>query len=350
MLDWVRVIDADNNVIYMNKAMSEGLGLSASEKKCYEMIGHIKPCENCISRKSTFSGIPCEKEEFINGRVFSIMSSPIRNADGKIIAAVEVLRDITSIRKLYQEMHAQNQILRDEIEMARRLQVSLLPEPPEDHRMDFSLIFMPCKTLGGDFVDIFHIDDSHIGLYIADVSGHGVPASLLTVFLHSTMNKELLSPAKALEELYHEFNRSRLDKDMYIAIFYTIIDLDSKTMLYSNAGLNAAPVVYSDTRFNLLRLPGIPISNWSKKPEYCDSSIKLQPGDKLFMYTDGILEMKNETNEQYGEERLLDILLKSDLKPKQLLMQIKKSAFQFSGIKSVNELQDDVTIALLEIR
>lgn len=350
MFDWVRVIDMDDNVIYMNKAMTDALCHSPEAKKCYEVLGRTKPCENCTSRKAVFSGTSFEKEECFDNRYFSVMSSPLRNREGKIVAVVEVLRETTRLKQIYREMEEQNQNLSMEIEMARKLQASLLPTPPADPRLDFSLIFMPCGALGGDFIDTFYIDDSHLGLYLADVSGHGIPASLLTVFLRSTLNKKLLSPAKALEELYHEFGQSKLDEDMYITIFYTIIDLDNKTMVYSNAGLSVIPVVYSDTRFELLRLPGIPISNWMKKPGYQNRTMELNSGDKLFLYSDGILELRNKENQQYGEERLLEIMLNNELKPKQLLLQIKKSAFEFAGIKTANKLKDDVTMALLEIK
>lgn len=350
MFDWVRVLDMNDNVIYMNKAMSDGLGTSMIGTKCYEVIGRTEPCINCAFRKSVFDGASHEKEEYINDRYFSVMCSPIRNSENKIIAAVEVLRETTQLKQLYKEMQEQNDKFKGELEMARKLQASLLPGPLADNRLDFSLLFMPCEALGGDFLDIFKIDDSHVGLYIADVSGHGIPASLLTVFLRSTLNKKLPSPAKALKELFFEFNQSKLDEELYITIFYAIINLDKRTMLYSNAGLNVSPVVYSDTRFDLLRLPGIPISNWTEKPEYSDGLISFQPGDKLFFYSDGILEMRNNFNEQYGEERLLSILLNDSSKPKQLLLSIKKSAFQFAGIKTTKDLQDDITMAMFEMK
>lgn len=350
MYDWVRVLDMNDNVIYMNKAMSDSIGKNMIGSKCYNAIGRKEPCSNCIFRKSVFDGACHEKEEFINGRIFSVMSSPIRNTEGKIVAAVEVLRDTTQLKQLYQETQHQNEKFKAELEMARKLQASLLPDPIADHRLDFSFIYTPCEALGGDFLDIFRIDDSHIGLYIADVSGHGVPASLLTVFLRSALDKKQLSPAKALEDLYHEFNHSKLDNELYITIFYAIINLDRKTMLFSNAGLNVSPLLYGEKRFELLRLPGIPISNWMEKPEYINRSIGLNTGDKLFLYSDGILEMRNAENEQYGEDRLLDIIMNKSLTPKQLLLSIKKSAFQFAGIRSAGQLQDDVTMALLEIK
>jgi sigma-B regulation protein RsbU (phosphoserine phosphatase) len=350
MFDWVRVLDTHDNVIYMNKAMKDSLGSDLIGSKCYHIIGRSEPCANCISRQAVFDGACHEKEEYIHDRVFSVMSSPVRNEEGKVIAAVEVLRETTQLKQLYQEMQAQNDQFRLELEMARKLQASLLPGPITDPRIDFSFIYMPCESLGGDFLDIFKIDDSRIGLYIADVSGHGVPASLLTVFLRSTLDKKQPSPAKALEALYHEFNQSKLDEELYITIFYAIVDLDHKTMVYSNAGLNCIPLVYNSNRFDLLRLPGIPISNWTDRPEYVNGTATLQSGDKLFLYSDGILEMKNKDGEQYGEERLLEIMMNDRLKPKQLLLNIKKSAFQFAGIRSSRQLQDDVTMALLEIK
>lgn len=350
MYDWVRVLDMNDNVIYINKAMSDAFNHPILGSKCYEMIGRTKPCENCASRKMAFDGISHEKEEHIGDRVFSVMCSPIRNAEGKIVAVVEVLRETTQLKKLYRELQNQNDKLKNELEMAKKLQLSMLPEPPSDKRLDFSFLFLPCDSLGGDFLDIFKIDDSHIGTYIADASGHGVPASLLTIFLRSALNKKTLSPAKALEELYHEFNRSKPDEEMYITIFYAIIDIENRTMLYSNAGLNVSPVIYTSTRFDLLRRPGIPISNWAEKPEYTDGVAALQPGDKLFLYSDGILEMKSRDNKQYGEERLINILLNEDSSLQEVLMKIKDSAFQFASIDSESGLKDDITLALLAIR
>ncbi len=350
MFDWVRVIDTDDNVIYMNKAMSASLGTHAKGQKCYEALGRVSPCSNCTSRKTILNGSSYEKEEYAFGRVFSVMSSPLKNKDGKVVAVVEVLRDTTHIKQLYKEMEEQNQKLINQVEMAKDLQMSLLPGSPNDPRLDFSLIYMPCESLGGDFTDMFYIDDSHLGLYLADVSGHGIQAALLTIFLRSTLNKKLLDPAKALEELFYEFNHSKLNQELYITIFYCIIDLDQKKMIYCNAGLNVAPVVFSDTRFELLRLPGIPISNWMEKPGYLNHTTDLQSGDKLFLYSDGILEMRNEKGEQYGEDRLLKILLHNHSKPKQTLLKIKKSAFRFAGKNKAKDLQDDVTMALLEIK
>ncbi len=350
MLDWVRVIDRDNNVIYMNKAMSEGLGKPEIGLKCYQILGRSEPCTNCISREAVFDDKSHEKEESIGDRIFSVMSSPLKNEAGEIIAVVEVLRDTTQVKQLQKQLVRQNMKLNDELKLAKKLQCSLLPKKLPEDKINFSFIYKPCEDLGGDFLDIFKIDERHIGIYIADVSGHGVPASMLTVFLRSSLNKKLLSPAKALQELYQEFNTSSLDENLYITIFYAVIDLQDMTMKFSNAGHNVCPIIFNSDRFELLRLPGIPISNWLEKPEYRDGDAKLYKGDKVFFYTDGIIEMRNRANEQFGEERILDLLLNGKLDTVSTLNAIVDVACSFAGIGDIEGIPDDITIALLEIK
>lgn len=350
MYDWVRVLDRNDNILFINKAMADALGNNPLGMKCYSAIGRSLPCENCSSRKAVFDGIPHEKEEVIDGRIYSVMGSPIKNEQGEVHAVVEVLRDITQTRKLQNQLLHHNKTLQDDLEMAKKLQCSLLPKRLPEDKIKFSFLYNPCESLGGDFLDIFMIDRSHVGIYIADVSGHGIPASMLTVFLRSTINKKTLSPAEALKHLYKEFNKSDFDHDFYITTFYAIINLQNQRMVYSNAGHNVCPIVFNSGKFEILMAPGIPISNWLKKPDYIEKSVSLKEGDRIFLYTDGIVEMKNPEGEQYGEERLLQILLNSHSEPNGTLQQIFDDACTFAKITSIKPVPDDITIALLEIK
>jgi len=350
MYDWVRVLDKDDNIIYINKAMAEGLNDFPIGRKCYEAVGRTDPCENCISRKAVFDGKPHEKEELIGERLFSVMSSPVKKENGEIIAVVEVLRDITQLKQMQRKIIKQNIKLQNDLSLARKLQCSLLPKQLPENKIKFSFLYKPCEALGGDFLDIFKIDDDNIGIYVADVSGHGVPASMLTIFLRSSINKKTLSPASALTELYREFNTNDFDPDLYITVFYAVINLKTRTITYSNAGHNVPPIVFNNSRFDLLRVAGIPISNWTEKPVYTDRSMPLESGDRIFFYTDGIIEIRNEKGEQFGEERLLNILLNGNTATEVILNSIVDSACEFAGIKNTVELPDDITTALLEIK
>jgi len=350
MYDWVRVLDRDNNIIFMNKAMTDGLKTLPAGQKCYEILGRTSPCEVCITRKAVFEGKIHEKEEVIGNRTFSVMSSPIKNEDGDIIAVVEVLRDITQLKFLQQKILEQNRKLQDDLNIAKKLQCSLLPKELPEDKINFAFIYKPCEALGGDFLDIFKIDDDHLGLYIADVSGHGVSASMLTVFLRTSLSKDILSPAQALKKLYEEFNTYNFSQDLYITVFYAIINLKERRITYSNAGLNVPPVIFGRDRFELLRVPGIPISNWLDNPVYIEKSMELKPGERLFFYTDGITELKNSSGEQFGEERLLDILLNDRSSPSGTLNRLLESACEFTGTGSAAKIPDDITMALLEIK
>lgn len=349
MFDWVRVIDRNNNVIYMNKTMSDNLGNLNAGLKCYQLIGRNEPCMNCVSREAIFDDKSHEKEEYIGDRIFSVMSSPVKNDTGEIVAIVEVLRDITQVRQLQKKLVRQNAKLSGELKLARKLQSSLLPKKFAEDRVDFSYVYKPCDDLGGDFLDIFKIDERHIGIYIADVSGHGVPASMLTVFLRSTLNKKQLSPAKALKELYREFNAGRLDEDLYITIFYAIVDVEDMSMKFSNAGHNVCPILFGSGRSEPLRLPGVPISNWLEEPEYRDGDAKLFKGDKVFFCTDGVIELRSPANEQFGEERVLELLLKGKPDLAATLNAILDAAAAFAGISDFTGISDDITMAILEI-
>lgn len=350
MYDWVRVLDKEDNIVYINKAMAEGLKSYPIGKKCYEAIGRAEPCENCIARKAVFHGKPHEKEEVIDDRIYSVMSSPIKNKEGEIIYVVEVLRDITQLKLLQKKIIEQNKKLQDDLNMAKKLQCSLLPKDIPEDKISFSFIYKPCETLGGDFLDIFKIDDEHVGIYIADVSGHGVSASMLTIFLRSSINKETLSPARALKELYREFNEYNFGQNLYITVFYAIINLTNKKIVFSNAGHNVPIIVFNKDRFELLRVPGIPISDWLEDPDYQDKSTELREGDKIFFFTDGIVEVKNDKKEEFGEERLMDLLLNSNAEPASTLNNIIESVCSFAGIKNTSEIPDDVTMALVKVK
>lgn len=350
MSDWVRVIDTDNNVLYVNRSMSQSLKNLYIGQKCYRALGRDKPCENCTSKKAVFKGITQLKEEIIQDKIFSVMSSPLKDDSGNIIAVVEVLRDISSIKKLHKKIITQNKKLKNELYMARKLQENLLPKALSCNIINYSYVYEPCETLGGDFLDIFKIDEDNIAIYIADVSGHGLLASMLTIFIRASINKHQLSPSMVLKQLFEEFNRTFDYAEKYITIFYAIINTKNNTITYSNAGHNVSPMLFNigNKKFDLLKMPGIPISNWVKDPKYKDKSITYKTGDRLFLYSDGIIELKNNKNEQYGEKNLLDILLKDSSPPAFTLKKIMDDASHFTRFGGFKDICDDITMILVE--
>lgn len=349
MYDWVRVVDKNHNVLYINSSMANAVGKNILGEKCYTYIGRETPCDNCITEKTINDGTINNKEEIINGRTYDVVSSPIRNDDGTITSVVEVLRDITESKRLNQKIIEQNNLLLEDLAMAKKLEFSLLPKAFTNANLKFRYKYLPSKEIGGDFLSIFNIDETHVGIYIADVSGHGLPASILTVFVNSGLSKRLLSPSEALTELYHRFNDANFSPDLYITVFYAIIDTQNKTMTYSNAGHNVSPIIANDERLKILMVPGIPISNWVDEPDYSDRTITLKSGDKILFSTDGIIELRNENDLQFGEKQLIDILSINNGNPEDIIEEIFISARKFMNVQKINESRDDITVAVIKI-
>jgi len=350
MRDWVRVINKDDTIIFVNKPMREALGMDIVGQKCYEIFGRTSPCPNCVSKRELPNWTKF-KEEAISGRVFSVTSSPLNSTgNDSEESVIEVLHDITELKILSQALERKNERLKEDLSMARMLQCSLLPKETRVYdKLDFSFIYRPCETLGGDFLDIFKIDDDHIGLYIADVSGHGVAASMLTMFLRTALDKSTISPTQSLTQLFEDYNKNAFVTELYIAVFYGVIDTKNYTITYSNAGLNVCPILYSKDDFQILRAPGIPISNWVENPNYIEVTMNINPKDRLFIYTDGIIEIRNKKNKQFGEERVVEHLINSQLQPAQTLSKLIEKAIAFSD-NDQNDIMDDITVALLEIK
>jgi len=297
MVDMVRVVDADNNIVLMNKKMIEVMG-DMTGQKCYSVFCADGPCDECISlcairRKHSFS-----KLETLNGRIYSVLSSPVLNEEGEVVAAVEVFRDITEERQLREQIMKHNNQMLQDLNFARKIQYSFLPNRmPNAHPYRFFALYKPCEMVSGDMYDVFWVDENHIAFYIADVAGHGVTAAMLTVFLKEAMlyrAKEvnrIYTPSQMLEELCKRFRQVDLEDHFYITLFYGLINVKTGQFQYSNAGHSVPPILVGSERMKGLELPGLPICKWFEDVSYEDGQEELLPGDKLLLYTDGLVEM-----------------------------------------------------------
>ncbi|EOC99234.1 SpoIIE family protein phosphatase [Caldisalinibacter kiritimatiensis] len=313
MVDWVRVIDENGMIIYANKTMEKCLGKKIVGEKCYEVLGKNRPCKTCITKKTIKAGVGQKKEEYVNGKIFSVKSSPVRDVNGNIYAAVEVFRDVTRERKLEQQLLKKNEKMSKDLEFARALQKKILPTKGRYGSIEIDYLYRPSEMLSGDMFDVFNIDGEHTGIYISDVVGHGVTASMMTMFVRQTMRSiksEILSPAEAISELHKRFLDLHLDDDKYFTIFYGVMNRRYNTFTYVNGGHNSVPIVLNNEGLKLLESRGYPVCSLFEKIEYQESTIKLEKGDKVLFYTDGIVEAKNSKEEQFGLDRLLDIIKK----------------------------------------
>ena len=187
-----------------------------------------------------------------------------------------------------------------DLEMGRNIQMKLLPNNNTTiGDFAFKRQVLPSMYLSGDFVDYFNIGDGHIGLYMADVSGHGVPSALITVFLKSFMDKHLenyhnhesdtiLQPANLLEELNTELLNEGLER--FITLFYGVIEQSSNTLIYSNGGQYPYPILWQNSYSELLPAADPPVGMIVDR-KFHEMKVVLPDSFLLALFSDGILEI-----------------------------------------------------------
>ncbi len=345
MVDWVRVIDKNGIIIYANKPMQEELGENIIGKLCYSLLGKTFFCKDCITKTTIATGRITKKEEKIGDRVFSVKSSPVRDQNGDIYAGVEVFREVTKERKLENELRNRNTKMSQDLNFAKVLQNKILPTKGQYDDYNIDYIYKPSEMLSGDIFDVFFIDDNHLGIYISDVAGHGVTASMMTMFIRQTMRAikdDIISPNKALSQLHQKFLDLNLDDDKYFSIFYGVLDKRDNTFRFVNGGHNSVPVLLRKNKYELLMVTGYPISYLFNKVQYEEKVIRLFKGDKIIFYTDGIIEAKNKDKEEFGMDRLIHTIKFSK---DNLIRDIEKAVFDFE----YHEKEDDYAVLTIEV-
>lgn len=345
MADWVRIVDKDGIIIYANRTMKESLGEDIEGKKCYEVLGKDLPCSFCITKRSIETGEIVQKEEKVGNRIFSAKSSPVADSEGNIYAAVEVFRDVTRERKLEKELKEKNRKMSKDLLFAKTLQQKILPKKGIYKNIKFNYIYKPCEMISGDMFDIFSIDENHVGIYISDVAGHGVTASMMTMFVRQTMRSikdEIMSPSKALTELHKKFVDLNLDDDKYFTMFYGVLDTRTNTFKYSNAGHNCIPILFNDEKLEILKIRGFPISYIFNEIFYLEDNVEFHKGDKILFYTDGITEVHDKGKNQFGLEGVLSVIKNNR---GDILNAINREVENFQW----GEQEDDFALVLVEV-
>ena len=206
---------------------------------------------------------------------------------------------------------AEQERLARELEVAQEIQVSFLPEShPALPGWEIAAHWRSARHVGGDFYDFLRLPNGHLGLVIADVADKGIPAALFMALSRTLVRVSALSgrgPAKALERA-NQLILSDARSDLFVTIFYAVIDPAAGQVLYTSAGHNPPLLVRANGQIENLRCPGIALGvleeiQLREKETYLDS------GDMLVLYTDGVTEAINADQEEFGIERLAEIVI-----------------------------------------
>ena len=241
-----------------------------------------------------------------------------------------------------------------ELDVAAHIQASMLPcifpAFPERKEIDIYATMDPAKEVGGDFYDFFMVDDRHLAIVMADVSGKGIPAALFMV-IGKTLIKDHTTPGRDLGKVFTAVNNLLCEANsegLFITAFEGVLDFVTGEFNFVNAGHEIPFVCKADGAFEPYKIrPGFVLAGM-EDVRYRAGSMILEPGDKIFQYTDGVTEATNIHNKLYGMERLEVILNKVKCgTPHEILPAVKADVDEFVGEAPQF---DDITMLCLEYK
>ncbi|WP_146619899.1 PP2C family protein-serine/threonine phosphatase [Acuticoccus sediminis] len=240
--------------------------------------------------------------------------------------------------------------LEQELEIARELQLSFLPKPLPPHP-EFTVdgFMETAKEVGGDFFDYFMIDDRHLGVVVADVSGKGVAAALFMAITRTLIKATAMmavSPAQTLKEV-NDFLATDNDQMMFVTLFHGVIDLETLEMRYANAGHNP-PLLVDQASGEVVELPSArdPALAVVEGIDFTELSARLKPGTRLFMFTDGVTEAFNPGEEAFGDARLQRVVREAGVPGTDLNQVVRDAVLAF---ENGAERADDLTCVTVHI-
>ena len=241
-----------------------------------------------------------------------------------------------------------------ELDVARHIQASMLPcifpAFPERHEFDIYASMTPAKEVGGDFYDFFLVDDDHLAIVMADVSGKGVPAALFMMISKTLLKSAAqsgLSPKAVLEKVNNQLCENN-DAEMFVTVWLGILEISTGKMKCANAGHEYPAIMRRGGGFQLFKDKHGLVLAGMEGARYREYELELNEGDRLFVYTDGVPEATNADTVLYGTDRMLHALNEAkDRSCCELLASLHRDVDAFVGAA---DQFDDITMLCIELR
>ena len=252
-----------------------------------------------------------------------------------------------------------------DLEIAKQIQQSALPSvfPPYPNRKDFSIYasMNAAKEVGGDFYDFYLVDENHLAFVIADVSGKGIPGAMF-MMTSKTLIKSFAESGLPVHEVLTNVNTQLCQNNeagMFVTAWMGILDLQTGLIKFANAGHNPPLVKHKDGSYEFLKGKVNFVLAGMDMVKYKEQELQLQPGDEIYLYTDGVTEAHNSKNELFGEERLLESLNSTKgMTVESICKKVKDDvesfvceAEQFDDITMLcvrlNEIESDISITVV---
>ena len=258
-----------------------------------------------------------------------VLARSVKKMETDIISYIDNLTRVT----------AEKERIGAELNVATQIQANMLPSifPPFPDRKEFDIYatMTPAKEVGGDFYDFFLIDDDHIALVMADVSGKGVPAALFMVIAKTLIKDRAISgefsPSKILASANEQLCEGN-EAELFVTVWLAIIEISTGKGMAANAGHEHPTIRRADGSYELVQYRHSPAVATMEGMKFREHEFVLFPGDSLFVYTDGVPEATDADNELFGCDRMLEALNKQpDAEPETILRNVKEAVDAFVG-------------------
>ncbi len=270
--------------------------------------------------------------------------------DLELLEAFASLAAISIERARQHEEILEKRKLEEELSIAKRIQQSFLPgEKPQLAGFDICGINIPSEEVGGDYYDYIPIIDNQMGITIGDVSGKGIPAALIMASFRASLIAEIRNNY-AIRSIMFKVNNllfESTDPDIYVTAVYGVLDIKNKIFTFSNGGHNAPILRHAGGKMEYLTQGGLALGMFENS-KYEERPIKLNAGDIIVFYTDGVTETKNEKEEEFGTERLKQVIDNSHkLGALQIQESIQEAVKDFTS--DLNQA-DDLTLLVIKVK
>jgi sigma-B regulation protein RsbU (phosphoserine phosphatase) len=279
---------------------------------------------------------------------------PYSRADLQLLSAVAsqtglALENAELTESVRREI-AQRERLDRELEIAREVQQRLFPQKlPLVHGLDFAGYCRPAESVGGDYYDFIHLPDASLGIAVGDVSGKGIAAALMMASLQASLRGQTIKPCETLSEMISNINRLMYDasaENRYATFFYAQYYPATRALRYVNAGHNP-PMVLRGNQFIRLTEGGTVVGLFPEFP-FCEGFVRLEQGDVLVAFTDGISEAMNGADEEFEEERLMTAVRKMD--GRTAAEMIGQILAEVDGFTAGAKQNDDMTLVVVRVQ
>ena len=283
------------------------------------------------------------EDEFRTGDEIEVLAESFARLSHRTVEYVQEVKRVT----------AEKERIGTELQMANQIQESMLPSIfpafPERSEFDIYATMDPAREVGGDFYDFFLIDPDHLCMVIADVSGKGVPAALF-MMISKIIIQSCAMLGRGAGEILTKTNEALCSNnrmEMFVTVWLGILEISTGKLTASNAG-HEYPAILTKGKFELLKDKHGLVIGGLAGINYKEYELQLKPGDKLFLYTDGVAEATRGGNELFGTRRMLDALNENPgADPETILRNVRKAVDRFVGN---DEQFDDLTMMCFEYK